>query len=116
MPSPNQIPAVSKAELEIQVRQQIMLSIGLKFEEKEKLLNKLPTLTEEQLNQLKKVFDDESQRKEQMLGDFFAKNPQLFPEFERFSQNHVNHIYQDVEEGEKSAEVKRSEELLQINY
>jgi hypothetical protein len=116
MPSPNQNPAVSKAELEIQVRQQIMLSIGLKFEEKEKLLKKLPTLAEEQLHQLTKVFNDESQRKEQMLGDFFAKNPQLFPDFERFSQNHVNHIYHDVEEGEKSAEVKRSEELLQINY
>lgn len=106
----------SRAELEKTVKQQIMLSIGLKFEEKDQLLNKLPSLSEDQLSQLKNVFDQEQQRKEQMLSDFFAKNPKLFPDFERFSQKHVGSIYHAVETEEKSAEDKRAEELLHMTF
>lgn len=117
MPSPNQNPVpVNRADLEGQVRQQVLLSISLNFEEKGDLIKKLPTLSESQLNQLHQVFLNESQKKEEMLGDFFAKNPELFPEFERFSQNHVNRIYHEVEEGEKAAEEKRKEELLQTSF
>jgi len=117
MPSPNQNPApTNRADLEGQVRQMVLLSISLNFEEKGDLIKKLPSLTEPQLNQLHQVFLDESKKKEEVLGDFFAKNPELFPEFERFSQNHVNGIYREVEEGEKDGEVKRSEELLQVNF
>ena len=106
----------TRTELEKDVKQQIMLSIGLKFEEKDKLLSKLPSLSQDQLQQLKNVFDQESQRKEQMLGDFFAKNPKLFPDFERFSQKHVGSIYHAVENEEKSAEEKRAEELLHMTF
>jgi len=117
MPSPNQNTVASpRADLEGEVRQRVLLSISLNFEEKGDLIKKLPTLTEAQLNQLHLVFLEESKKKEELLGDFFAKNPELFPEFERFSQNHVNGIYHEVEQGEKAAEVKRSEELLQVNF
>ncbi len=116
MPSPNQNPAPDRKTLEDNVRHQIMLSISLNFDEKGDLIKKLPSLSEPQLSQLNQVFLDESKKKEQMLSDFFAKNPALFPEFERFSQNHVNKIYHDVEEGEKTAEIKRSQDLLQVNY
>lgn len=106
----------TRAELERTVKQQIMLSIGLKFEEKDQLLNKLPSLGEDKLSQLKNVFDQEQQRKEKMLGDFFAKNPKLFPDFERFAQKHVGSIYHAVENEEKSAEDKRAEELLHMTF
>lgn len=106
----------TRTELERTVKQQIMLSIGLKFEEKDQLLNKLPSLSDEQLSQLKNVFDQEQQRKEKMLSDFFAKNPKLFPDFERFSQKHVGTIYHAVENEEKSAENKRAEELLHMTF
>lgn len=117
MPSPNQNPAaVNRADLEVQVRQQVLLSISLNFEEKGDVIKKLPSLSEAQLNQLHQVFVNESKQKETLLGDFFAKNPELFPEFERFSQNHVNRIYHEVEEGEKAAEEQRKQELLQTSF
>ena len=106
----------ARTELEKTVKQQILLSIGLPFDEKGDLIKKLPSLNEAQLIQLKKVFDDESQRKEKLLTDFFDKNPQLFPEYQHFAQQHVNSIYHDVEEGEKNTEQKRQEELLTLQY
>lgn len=115
MPSPNQNP-VDRKSLEENVRHRVMLSISLSFEEKGDLIKKLPSLSDAQLNQLNQVFLEESKKKEEMLSEFFAKNPELFPEFERFSQHHVNQIYHDVEEGEKAAEIKRTTELLQVNF
>lgn len=106
----------TRAELEKIVKQQILLSIGLKFEEKDELMKKIPSLNETQLSQLKKVFDDESQRKEQMLNEFFAKNPELFPEYEHFAQKHISSIYHGVEMEEKATEERRSQELLTMNF
>lgn len=106
----------NRAELEKIVKQQILLSIALPFEEKGDLVMKLPSLNESQLNQLKKVFDDETMKKEKLLTDFFEKNPSLFPEYQHFAQKHVNDIYHDVEEGEKGTEVERQQELLTISF
>ena len=110
----NSLQASSRAELEKTLKQQIMLSIGLKFEEKDQLLSKLPSLSEDKLSQLNNVFDQEQQRKEKMLSDFFARNPKLFPDFERFSKKHVGAIYLAVENEEKVTEEKRAEELLHM--
>ena len=106
----------TRAELEKSVKQQILLSIALPFEKKGDLIKKLPSLNEHQLSQLKKVFDDENKKKEQLLTDFFDKNPQLFPEYQHFAQKHVNGIYHEVEEGEQSAEQRRQQELLTLTY
>jgi|CXWL01.1.fsa_nt_gi hypothetical protein len=106
----------NRSELEKVVKQQILLSIALPFEEKGNLIMKLPSLNEKQLSQLKKVFDDESQRKEKLLTDFFEKNPSLFPEYQHFAQHHVNSIYHDVEKGEKDSETKRQEVLLTLTF
>ena len=109
-------PPSGSQELVKQVQQLIMLSIGLKFEEKDALIKKLPSLNDSQLTQLRGVFEEENTRKEEMLSDFFSKNPELYPEFERFSKDHVNAIYRDVEDGEKPNEASRMEELLQTSF
>ncbi|MDP2691788.1 MAG: hypothetical protein Q8O95_05300 [bacterium] len=108
--------APTREDLEKTVKQLIMLSIGLEFEEKDKLIRKLPSLTGEQLGQLKLAFDEENERKDQMLSDFFGKNPELFPEFERFSKDHVNSIFRNVEKGELVEEQQKMEKLLQSDF
>ena len=49
----------SQQDLQETVKQQIMLSLGLERKEKETLISKLPSLTIEQLNQLKDIFNEE---------------------------------------------------------
>jgi len=109
----NQTIVQSRESLEKTVKQQIMLSIGLDFEKKDALLKKLKSLSEDQLMKLKDVFDEENKRKEKLLTDFFAKNPQLYPDYERFSREHVNSIYAEVERDEKDHENARLEEIIQ---
>jgi len=107
---------VEVKELMKVVKQQIMLSIGLSFEEKDKLIRKLPSLDDKKLAQLKAVFDEENKRKEEMLGDFFAKHPELYTEFERFSREHVDSIYDEVESGEEVAEEALIKKLLATSF
>jgi len=109
-------PTGAREELQKNVKQQIMLSIGLNFEEKGELIEKLPSLSEDQLKQLSAVFDEENKRKEQLLGEFFSKHPDLYPEFERFSKDHVTKIYHNVEEDEKTSEESRMQELLTTSF
>ena len=106
----------AREELEKNVKQLIMLSIGLKFEEKDDLIKKLPSLNEDQLKQLNSVFDQENKRKEEMLAEFFSQHPDLYPEFERFSKDHVSSIYRDVEEDEQTAEETKMQELLTTSF
>ena len=106
----------TRADLENSVKQMIMFSIGLEFGEKDELIRKLQSLTEAQLRALEQVFEKEHQQKETLLADFFAKNPELLPEFERFSKNHVHSIYSGVEREEKKEEEQKIGELLQSSF
>jgi hypothetical protein len=108
--------AVVNTELIKAVKQLILLSVGLKFEEKGKLITKLTEFSEEKLMKLKQVFEDENVRKQELLTDFFTKNPDLYADFERFSKEHVDTIYRDVEQGELGVEEAKMEELLTVNY
>lgn len=98
------------------VKQLILLSIGLKFEEKGKLITKLPQLSEEKLMKLKQVFEDENKRKQELLTEFFTEHPELYADFERFSKEHVDTIYRDVEQGEAGVEEAKMEELLAVSF
>ncbi|MDP3975357.1 MAG: hypothetical protein Q8P95_00395 [bacterium] len=106
----------SRNDLEREIKQMAMLSIGLKVEEKDQLIRTLPGLSDEQLSQLKSVFEQENQRKEKILSDFFSKNPQLFPEFERLTSQQVNSIYLEAETEEKAREEQRMQALLQAEF
>lgn len=106
----------ARDELQKAIKHQIMMSIGLEYEEKGELIQKLPTLSETQLKQLKEVFEEEEKKKEEILQDLFTKNPELYPEFEKFSKDHVNSIYHDVENEELVQEEKRMEEILQVTF
>ena len=107
---------LTREELTQQLKHLITLSIGLKFEQKGELIGRLESLSDAQLQQLVQVFEQEKARKEQLLSDFFQKNPQLYQEFERFSQHHVDQIYREVEEGELSQEQQQMENLLQTTF
>lgn len=107
---------MSREELQKTVKNQIMMSIGLEYEAKGKLIQKLPSLSDEQIQQLHEVFNEEVQRKEQILNDLFTKKPELYQEFEKFSRDHVNSIYREVEDGELTQENQKMEELLNANY
>ncbi len=98
------------------VKQLILLSVGLKFEEKGKLITRLPELSQEKLMKLKQVFEDENHRKQELLTQFFTEHPELYADFERFSKEHVDNIYHDVEEGELGVEETKMEELLQASF
>lgn len=93
-----------------------MLSIGLKFEEKDQLIRRLPSLTDQQIQELHDVFNEETKRKQDMLTAFFNDHPELYPEFERFSKDHVSSIYRNVEEKEKGGEENRMQELLTATF
>ncbi len=93
-----------------------MLSIGLKFEEKNQLLGKVAAMSEEQLTELKGIFEAEKQRKDEIMQDFFSKNPELFPEYERLAQGRVNKIYSEVEAGEQEWVDSRMAELEQADF
>lgn len=103
-------------QLQQQVKQAAMLSVGLSFEEKGKLVQKLPELNEEQLRKLLQLFEDEQAHKQKVLGQFFATHPQLYPEFERLSQQHVDTIYSEVEQDELAEEKAKMDQLLQVSY
>lgn len=107
---------LQRDDLMKQLQQLITLSIGLKFEEKDQLMGKLPALSDAQLQQLIQVFEQEKTRKEQLLSEFFSKNPQLYHQFERFSQEHVNEIYEKVEDEEQGQEQADMEALLQTSF
>lgn len=115
-----QKPAIAEmsanTELIKAVKQLILLSVGLNFEEKGKLITRLPQLSEAKLVKLKQVFEDENTRKQELLTDFFSKNPDLYVDFERFSKEHVDTIYHDVEQGELGVEEAKMEELLTVDY
>jgi hypothetical protein len=113
-----QAPAKTQANEELikAVKQLILLSISLKFEEKGKLITRLPELSEEKLLKLKKVFEDENARKQELLTEFFTEHPELYADFERFSKEHVDTIYRDVEQGELGVEETKMEELLQVSF
>ncbi len=109
-------PATAPTPLLNQVKQLIMLSIGLKFAEKNELLGKLGTMNDEQLNELKGIFEAEKSRKDHIMKDFFAKHPELFPEYERLAQGRVNKIYSEVEAGEQEWVDSRMAELEQADF
>ena len=71
--SHNKVP-LSRQELEQVVKQQIMLSIGLEFQQKDELIRKLPTLRDDQLQQLKALFEQEEDKKKEMLTRFFEED------------------------------------------
>jgi len=105
-----------REELQKTVKQQILMSIGLEFEEKGKLIQKLPELSDDKLHQLKVVFEEEDKKKKEILNDLFTKKPELYDEFEKISRNRVNSIYHNVEVGELDREEQKMEELLATNY
>jgi len=107
---------MSREDLQKTVKNQIMMSIGLEYEAKSVLIQKLPNLSDEQIQQLHEVFNEEVVRKEKILKDLFTKKPELYKEFEKFSHDHVNSIYRKVEDNEANQETQKLEELLQINY
>lgn len=113
--SENQPPS-SNQELIKEVKQLILLSIGLKFEEKGALIMKLQSFSEEKLNRLKQVFEEENQRKQELLGKFFQEHPELFADFERFSKQHVDSIYEEVEQSELGTEEERMKQLLATTF
>lgn len=113
--SENQPPS-SNQELIKEVKQLILLSIGLKFEEKGALIMKLQSFSEEKLNRLKQVFEEENQRKQELLGKFFQEHPELYADFERFSKQHVDSIYEEVEQSELGAEETRMKQLLATTF
>lgn len=99
-----------------QVQQQIALSIGLSPEEKNRLLESLPKLSEAQMTQLQQIFREEQDRKEKLLSDFFEKNPNLFPIYDRMTKQQVHGMYTHVEQHEKQSEEQRLEVLLSSSF
>ena len=108
--------APTREQQEKLVKQLIMLSMGLKYEEKEKLLSNIKTYSDEQLQQLQAVFDEENKRKQDMLSTFFEEYPDLYPEFERFSKDHVSGIYREVESDELQEDEQKMNQLLATTY
>jgi hypothetical protein len=94
------------------VKNMVLFSFSLDPERKEKLVAALPSLNEEQLTQLKRIFTDEESKKNEIIAKAVENDPTLAEKIERIVRDGVGHMYKDIEKSESPLEDKEAESIL----
>jgi hypothetical protein len=105
--------ATDKSAKQQQVAQMINLSMTLSVEKKAALKSKLTSLTDDQLDQLDAILEEEKQMTSKAMQEFFTAHPEAYAKFERMVKNKVHEVYTKIEESERPSEEQRIEEVLQ---
>lgn len=94
------------------VQNLVLFSFSLSPERKEEVSQILPNLAEDKLKALKKLFEDEEKKKNEIIKGAVEKNPELASKIEKIVKEGVGTMYQKVEKGEERVDEKEMESLL----
>jgi len=94
------------------VQNLVLFSFSLTPERKNEIIARLPELSEEQLTQLKGVFEEEEKRKNAIIQKAVKKNPELASKIEFMVKNNMQELYDQLESAEKPLEEAQLDEIL----